>query len=205
MTPRRPALLIVLALGIVSAAQAADRPEAGDRCEAAVADAIRTARGKDVQDVQFSGAHRVMSAGDHEEIGVKGEGRYRARAGTVGFSYTCAYSASTGKTSGVLFRETGGPGAGAVVASDWQPDLLNLNPVACETAVATVLKDRYPRVEGINFNADSRRLRPATQGRTAMDGQGRLQRAPGMAARGFRYSCEFERGSARVARADARD
>jgi hypothetical protein len=194
-----PLLVLAVLAGLSTAARAAPA-EAGERCEAAVAEAIREARGKGVEDVKFDTARRVLTSGDNEEIGVKGEGHYRSRAGSAAFSYSCAFSGRSGRTSGVLFRETG---AGA--ASNWQPDLVNLNPRACETAVAALLKERHPRVTGIQFEADSRRLRAAEEGRTAMEGGGRLQRAPGMAAQGFNYRCDFERGSQNVAKVDATD
>lgn len=204
--PRFP-LVFTLALcaGLLPRGAAAAPPaEAGERCEAAVATAIREARGKGVHDVQFDSARRVMSPGDNEEIGVKGEGHYRGAAGSTAFSYSCAFSGSTGRTSGVLFRETGRvAGAAGSGAAAWQPDLVNLNPRACETAVAALLKQRHPRVTGIQFEADTRRLSAADEGRTAMEGGGRLQRAPGMAAQGFDYRCDFERGSQRIAKVDA--
>lgn len=195
---------LALCAGLLPQRAAAAAPaEAGERCEAAVADAIREARGKGVRDVQFDSARRVMAPGDHEEIGVKGEGHYRGTAGSVAFSYTCAFSGSTGHTSGVMFRETGGTATAGSAPANWQPDLVNLNPRACETAVAALLKQRHPRVTGIQFEADTRRLSAADEGRTAMQGGGRLQRAPGMAAQGFDYRCDFERGSQRIAKVDA--
>lgn len=199
----QPLLLLVLAVlaGLSSTPARAAPAEAAERCEAAVAEAIREARGKGVEDVKFDTARRVLTSGDNEEIGVKGEGHYRSRAGSAAFNYSCAFSGRSGRTSGVLFRETGGAGA----ASNWQPDLVNLNPRACETAVAALLKERHPRVTGIQFESDTRRLRAADEGRTAMEGGGRLQRAPGMAAQGFSYRCDFERGSQRVAKVDATD
>jgi hypothetical protein len=200
----KPLSLLVLAVlaGLSHQAARAASSEAGERCEAAVADAIREARGQGVQDVQFDSARRVLAPGDNEEIGVKGEGHYRSRAGSAAFSYSCAFSGRTGHTSGVLFRESDGS---TPAARNWQPDLLNLNPRACETAVAAALKGRHPRVTGIQFEADTRRLSAADEGRTAMEGGGRLQRAPGMAAQAFSYRCDFERGSQRIARVDTAD
>lgn len=195
-------LALVTVLSAASTAQAAT-PEASDRCESAVADAIRSARGKAVQDVRFSSEHRAVTAADDEEIGVKGEGRYRMAVGSVEFSYSCAFSPRSGRTSAVLFREAGGPPS--LTQAGWQPDLENLNPVACETSVAAALKKRHPRVTGIQFSGDSRRLLPAQQGRTAMEGAGQLRRAEGMTPRPFSYRCEFERGSSRIARADTTD
>jgi len=199
--------LILLATALTALPVAAAPKEAGDRCEAAVADAVRTTRGKDVQEVQFAGSRRQMAPAEgSDETAVRGEGHYRIRAGaTVAFSYSCAFNARSGATSGVLFREQGGPPTTGTPQPDWQPDLANINPLACETAAAALLKQQHPRVTGIQFAAQTRQLQPAAQGRTALAGQGRLQRAEGMAQREFRYLCEFERGTGRVIRAEAQD
>ena len=204
MTHLLPALALSGLLALPGAAFAQGTPpDAAERCEAAVADALREARGKAVQEIHFRPEHRAVNGADSEEIGVKGEGRYRLPAGTIDFSYSCAVHPRSGRTSGVLFRELGGPPSAA--AAGWQPDLVHLNPLACETAVADVLKDRHPRVTGISFSGDTRRLVAAERGRTAMEGRGQLRRAEGMAARPFGYRCEFERGSPQVVRAVASD
>jgi hypothetical protein len=180
------------------AAKAADAGKtAGDACENAVAETVRRMRGKDAHEVQFIGAKRALTPAPGDELGVKGEGRYRSASGvSVPFTYSCAYNAKTGGTSGALFRETGAVRAGAEAA--WTPDLTHVSPAACETATAAALKDKYPRVGRIVFGSDSRQLRPAPNAHTSLEGKGAVERAPGMGAVPFEYSCEIETRSGKV-------
>jgi hypothetical protein len=177
--------------------------DAGDRCEAAVAETVRRMRGRDAQEVEFVGAKRALSSTqDSEETGVRGEGRYRGRgAGSMSFTYSCAFNAKTGATSGVMFRETGGTRADAA----WEPDLSKLSPEACEAAAASSLKEKYPRVGRIAFGSDSRQLRPAPNAHTSLEGQGALQRAPGMNSVPFRYRCEIDPRSGKVVDVQTQD
>jgi len=182
----------------VLAASPTDAAQAGDRCEAAVAETVRRMRGREAQEVEFIGAKRTLaSTNDAEETSVKGEGRYRAGAGgAMGFSYSCAFNSKTGATNGVVFREIGGARAGG--DASWEPDLSRLSPDACETAAAAALKEKYPRVGRIAFGSDSRQLRPAPNAHTSLEGQGALQRAPGMNSVPFRYRCEYDTHSGKV-------
>ncbi|HEV7912973.1 MAG TPA: hypothetical protein VGP22_04355 [Albitalea sp.] len=197
--------LVTCAFGTspVIAAAATDTAKAGERCEAAVADTVKRMRGRDAQQVEFVGAKRVLTpTDDAEETGVKGEGRYRGPGQSMSFSYSCAYNTKTAATSGVMFRETGGTRSGAEAVSE--ADIANVSPDACETATASLLKQKYPRVSRIAFGSDSRQLRPAPNSRTSLEGQGALQRAPGMSSVPFRYRCEFE-GSGKVVNVQATD
>ena len=200
---------IVLIMGWATGASAASTVEAvkaGDRCESAVAETVRRMRGSDAHEVQFVGAKRVLSPTNaEEETEVKGEGRYRGAAagGVTSFTYSCAFSGKTGTTSGVLFRETGSPRTGAEAL--WEPDLSKVTPEDCETAAASLLKQKYPRVGRIAFGSDSRQLRPAPNAHTSLEGQGALQRAPGMNSTPFRYRCEFETASGKVLSVQATD
>ena len=192
-------VLMTLCAGSSIAAAPPEPSKAGDRCEAAVADTVRRMRGRDAQEVEFVGAKRVLTpTGEDEETGVKGEGRYRgAGSAAMGFAYSCAFNAKTGATSGVVFRETGAPrSAGSDTA--WEPDLTHFSPEECETAAASQLKEKYPRIGRIAFGSDSRQLRPAPNAHTSVEGQGALQRAPGMNSTPFRYRCEIESSSGKV-------
>lgn len=178
------------------------RPAAGEaagRCEAAVAETVKQTRGTQAQEVQFIGAKRALSAMPDDETGVKGEGRYRRPGGVfVTFTYSCTVGVGSGATSGVIFREIGG--AASDSAKAWQPDLSRFTPEACESAAAQALKDKFPRVDRIEFAANVRRLEPAPDARTRLEGQGNLQRAPGMNPSPFRYHCEFDARSGKVLR-----
>jgi len=178
------------------AANPADADAAGERCEAAVTETVKHMRGDDARTIAFVAARRAVAPPVADETDVKGEGTYRGASGPAHpFSYSCAYNVKSGNTSGVVFRDLGAKAAAAAGPdANWQPDLSALSPEACEAAIAQVLKTKYPRVGRIAFGSDSRRLRPAPNGRTGMDGQGSVERAPGMNLIPFDYRCEFERG-----------
>ncbi|MCW7537033.1 hypothetical protein OOT46_04100 [Aquabacterium sp. A7-Y] len=178
------------------AAKQAAQAQAGDRCEAAVAETVRAMRGREAEDVQFIGSKRALSPMSDDETGVKGEGRYQGAGGAVPFTYSCAYNASTSATSGVVFRETGR--ARALAEAAREPDVTHVSPEACETAAAGVLKQKYPRVGRIVFGSDSRRLRATSNIRTSLEGQGGVERAPGMNAIPFSYRCDFDSRNGRI-------
>jgi len=178
---------------------AADHAHAGARCEEAVAETVKRLRGHEAQDVEFIGAKRAIAPTQEEQLGVKGEGRYRGpgNTGGVAFSYSCAFNPQTGATSGVVLRETGSARSAAARPA-WQPDLSTFTPDSCEAATAAALKDKYPRVSHIAFDSGTRQLRPANDQHTNFEGRGAMVRAPGMPAMPFGFSCEFETGNGKV-------
>jgi len=174
----------------------ADTARAAERCETEVAETIRRMRGRDAQEIQFVAARRVLLPATDDETSVRGEGRYRAAAGPVSFSYSCAYNATTEATSGVLFRETGTARAEAPRAAE--PELGMVSPEACESAAAASLKAKNPRVGRISFGSDSRRVQSGSDGLVQLVGQGALERAPGMNAVPFTYRCQVDPRNGRV-------
>jgi len=208
------ALLALLALSWPgrAAAQAASEPSAaslaargesaraGERCEASVAETLRKMRGAEAYDVQFVAAQRVVAPTDDVEIGVKGAGRYRAASGRGGnsFTFSCSFNTRTAQTSAVVLREAGG-GPGARAEPPFQPDLSRISPEACESAVAQALKQKHPRVAHIAMEPDTRRLQPGPDERIVqLLGHGAVQRAPGMNAVPFSYTCDVDARSGRV-------
>lgn len=171
-------------------------------CESAVSKSLREIRGNVVQGLQFAADGRTANAdGDH--LDVKGSGRYRRGAGApIEFRYGCAYDSTNGTTSGVVLHEADGRAAAALPV--WQADLSKISPEACESAVADRLQSTHSRASGIVFDGGSRKLEPASDGRTALAGTGRVVRAPGMQPGPFRYRCEFDAGG-RLAGASATD
>lgn len=186
------ALVGTLAVGPATAASDESKKTAAEACEAAVAETIRDMRGRAAaQDVQFIAARRVALPKSAEETAFRGEGRYRGARGSLRpFTYTCAYDASAGTTSGVVFRETGG--GPPVVEKPWEPDLTRLSPEACETAAASAVTQRYPQAGRISFLSDTRQLKPAPNRQTALEGDGLVERAPGMNPIRFTYRCEID-------------
>jgi hypothetical protein len=186
-----------------SAAPHADQTQTLQRCEAAVIDTLRKLRGAAAQDVQFLPGERVVSVADETEVGVKGAGRYsarNARAGTSSgnrFTFSCTFNAKSDSASGVVLREPISAAAAQREAA-WQPDLSRVSPEACESAAAQLLKNKHPRVASIAFEPDTRRLQPGPDEHILLLGQGAVQRAPGMNAVPFNYSCEIDPRNGRV-------
>ena len=198
--PRLLAITLALCAAGGARAAAADASQAAGRCESEVADTLKRMRGKEVAGVQFTAGARTLSPTVEDEIGVRGEGRYRRGGNSVGFAYSCSYNAATGATSGVVLREDERTAAAAAAAT-WQPDLTHVSPEACESAVAAVLKERHPRVGRIVFGSESRRLQPAAKARIGLQGKGALQPAPGMNALPFDYRCEIDPRNGRILQA----
>lgn len=177
---------------------------AADRCEFEVERTLRRIRGKAVQEVQFVAGRRVLTPAGDDETSVRGEGRYRQTGrGSVPFTYSCAYNSKTDTAAGALFRDA--VAQREPVERPFEPDLTRLSPEACESAVASLLKKRHPRVGRISFGSDTRRIEPGDNGFVRLAGQGGLQRAPGMYAVPFTYRCEIEPRSGRVVDVQATD
>ncbi|AKJ29633.1 hypothetical protein AAW51_2942 [Caldimonas brevitalea] len=185
-------------------AAATPAARAGERCEAAVAETIKAMRGRSADEVQFSGAKRALSPMTDDETGVKGEGQYAGNGSSpMPFTYSCAFNAKTGATSGVVFRDTGKRRSAPEQVGD--ADLTHISPEACETATASALKQKYPRVGRIAFGSDSRRVRSSAATRASLEGQGGVERAPGMSSVPFTYRCEFETRSGKLLSVQTRE
>lgn len=182
----------------------ADNARALERCEASVVETLRQLRGnRATQDVQFVPAQRLVAPADEAEIGVKGAGRYRGAGAGQGtgttFNFSCTFNVKTGLTSGVVLREAGGSVSSAAAReANWLPDLSRILPEVCESAVAQQLKVKHPRVAQIAMEPDTRRLQPGPDGHVLLLGQGAVQRAAGMNAVPFSYTCEIDARSGRV-------
>lgn len=175
---------------------------AADACEKAVVQAVERVRGAGARPVQFIGSRRVITEVSDIESAVRGEGRYRSPSGgSTVFSYSCVFDAKTRETSGVVLRDGAG-GAAAQAAATAARDVTTPSPIssfdACETATVRSLKSKFPRAERIVFGSDTRRVAPAENARTEIEGEGAMARAPAMAAEKFSYRCVFDTASGRV-------
>ena len=191
-----PRLALTLLLAATQAALAAPaegtggNDRAAERCESAVADTVRDVRGRNAQDVQFVGSRRAIAPTADSKIGVKGEGIYRSSGGGgVPFTYSCAFDAETGATSGVVFRDAAP--RQVTPAPVAEPDITLVSPEACEAATAGALKEKYPRIGRIAFDVGTRKLHPAPNSQTSLEGQVAVERAPGMALIPVTYRCIF--------------
>lgn len=209
---RRTALFALVVSLLVPAAALAQGSAAGEAaakaCEDEVEQTVKRMR-DGVTAVQFVGSKRVLAAISDDETGINGEGRWRNRGGgATAFTYSCTYNAANNTTSGVLFRERRGLDTAALAPAAARgaraPALAADAPIrsteACESAVVQALQDKHPRAAGIVFGSDSRRLAPAAEARTTLEGEGALQRAPGMNREKFSYRCLFDPRSGRVER-----
>ena len=171
-----------------------------DACQGEVARAIRSQRGlADGKAVQFTSVQHVAPRSRQEAAGVKGAGQYRSTQGrSTPFTYGCAFSARSGVVTGVLFRDPLAAAASGKAESSWEPDLTHISPQDCASAVATTLQVKYPRIGDIRLNAEAWRMAPGAAGRTLLQGEGGVQRAQGMNAVPFSYSCDVDTRSGRV-------
>jgi hypothetical protein len=212
------ALLTAVALALAAVGVAAQdkldkRQAAAKACEDEVGETVKRMRNS-AQQVQFVGGKRVLDELSADETGIKGAGRYRARAGgSVDFTYSCTYNAANNTTSGVLFSDSTATaaldpaprgGAAAAQAASAIDGAIGSTD-ACESAVAQALQERHPRVGRIVFGSDTRRLTPAPNARTAMEGDGAVQPAPGMNQVKFSYRCVYDPRSGRVDRVTTRE
>lgn len=171
-------------------AHAVEAPSAFDRCEEAVARSLREMRGAAVQDLRFEPAGRAQDS-QGTQVAIRGTGHYlRGGHAPVSVRYSCAYDADTGRTSGVLFHESDTTPPPALPV--WHADVSGLALDTCEGEAAARLQAARPRASGIVFDGGDRRLAPAAQGGTLLEGSGRYAPAAGAAPGAFRYRCEFD-------------
>ena len=195
------AVVAVLCAAYVGAAaqdKAVPQQASAEACEEQVSRTVQRDR-DGARQVQFVGTKRTLSAISDEETGIKGEGRYRSRAGVLTpFSYSCVFNPRTGEASGVVISESAAVTAPSATGTASDAPIASTD--ACESAVAQALKDKHPRASRIVFGSDSRTLRPAPNARTAMEGEGAVDRAPGMSTVRFSYSCLYDARSGKVER-----
>jgi hypothetical protein len=161
-------------------------------CERAVADELRELRSGRVQRLSFTPGHQQVLQTKANELSVQGGGRYvGAKNQTLRFNYRCGYNTETTQTTGVVLSDQGGGAPTHNDKSSQPADLSRVSSEACETAIVSELKQKYPRVGRIAFGSDSREIKSSFDGHPIMQGQGGMQPAPGMSAMAFGYRCEF--------------
>lgn len=199
----RAALAAAAVLLGAPAAHAVPEAKTIERCEADAHEALQRIHGRALAAVRFDAAPRLGPiTGAADEAVLRGSGRYvltgqPATPGTP-FQYSCALGAKSGETAGVVVRDAAAAARTASAERSWEPDLTKVSPRECESTTAALLKDRHPRATLISFDGETRRLEPAPDERIGLEGQGALQRAPGMAAAPFRYRCEFDARNGRI-------
>jgi hypothetical protein len=171
--------------------------EAAAACERAAQETLRDTRGA-AAPAAFSTPPTVLpGAADAVEITLRGAGRLRTANGTQSFSYSCTYDTRTATVTGVVLRDAGAPGR-TPPPSSVEPDLSHLSPVACESAAASALKQRWPNVTELSFTADTRQLSQDSGGIAHLRGQGRARPSMRDPATYFNYECQIDARNGRV-------
>lgn len=183
--------------GQPASAPAAAGSNAAAACERAARSTVGTTRGA-ATDVSFNAPPvAVPGPADSAEVVLRGSGRARSSAGTRSFSYSCNFDTRNGEVSGVVVRDAAAEGAAPAVRSV-EPDLSNVSPVACESAAAAALKQRWPAVSRIAFSASTRMMEQDSAGNAALRGQGTAQPAPDAPSTHFSYTCAIDPRNGRV-------
>ncbi len=181
-------------------ARAATAPAAvASACERAVRNTLLTDRGVAASTgATFDAAPTSLpGAADAAETAWRGSGQWRNANQVRTFRYSCTFDTASREVAGVVVRD-GGDAAAALPARAVEPDLSQLSPGACESAAARALKQRWPGVAEIAFDAATRRLAQTAGGPAALQGQGRARPSVRDATQHFNYDCSVDPRSGRV-------
>ena len=180
-----------------AAAPAPSRAAAAAACERAAQNTLRETRGATAIASFTSPPTAAPGAADAGEVTLRGSGQVRSASGARPFSYSCTVDLRNNEVAGVVLRDAGAADH-TPVARAVEPDLSHLSPQACESAAASALKQRWPTVTQIAFNADTRRLNQDSAGQADLRGQGTAQPAPNAPSTHFSYHCALDARSGRV-------
>ena len=166
-------------------------------CERAVQNTLRETRGASAIASFTAPPAAVPGAADASEVTLRGSGQVRSASAARPFSYSCTVDPRSNEVAGVVLRDTGAADRAPVVRAV-EPDISQISPQACESAAANALKQRWPTVTQIAFNADTRRLDQDSAGQADLRGQGTAQPAPNAPSTHFSYHCALDARSGRV-------
>ena len=194
-------LLGAAALAMVAPWARAATPPAGiaTACERAVRNTLLADRGVAAStSASFDAAPTSLpGAGDAAETAWRGSGQWRNANQVRTFRYSCTFDTASREVAGVVVRD-GGDAAAALPARTVEPDLSQLSPAACESAAAQALKQRWPGVAQIAFDAGTRRLAQTVGGPAELQGQGRALPSVRDATKHFSYDCSVDPRNGRV-------
>lgn len=178
---------------------AAAAKDMGTSCEQAVRELLAN-KGNTNVDVKFNGAPTAPKRmASDEPVVLRGSGSWRAAGGELRtFDYTCNADPRNGEAVGMVMRDTSPASAKAPAATNLEPDLSQLSPAVCESAVAATLKKRWPRVSEISFEAATRSVKQTTPNTTELRGRGRALTEPGSPHRLFGFECTFDTRDGRL-------
>lgn len=168
-------------------------------CERAVRSTLLTDRGVAASTSASFDAPPTSLPGATEavETAWRGSGQWRNANQVRTFRYSCTFDAASREVAGVVVRD-GSDAAAALPARPVEPDLSQLSPAACESAAARALKQRWPGVAQIAFDAGTRRLAQTVGGPAELQGQGRALPSVRDATKHFSYDCSLDPRSGRV-------
>jgi hypothetical protein len=202
----RPFAFLVLAAaavathGQVPADKAlAVNPDAVAACERSAREALGS-HGIAATDVTFSASPTVDKGLSNESQAVlRGSGRARGANGARTFDYSCNVDLRTSEAVGLVLRDTIVLAAKREPArAPAEPDLSHLSPAACESSAVQALKQRWPRVSQITFDAETRTFAQESPEQAALHGRGRALPAPDVPATLFGFDCTIDPRDGRV-------
>jgi hypothetical protein len=132
-------------------------PAAVEACERSARQAV-PASAREPVEVTFTGAPSVQPGPgiDGQQV-LRGAGRWRGAGGMRSFSYTCNVDPRSGEAVGLVLRDTTPVAVKAPPPRPpAEPDLSELSPAACESSAVAALKERWPYVSQISFDARTR-------------------------------------------------
>jgi len=197
------AVLAFTALG-VQAQVAAEKAvgvgtEAVAACERAAREALGS-HGLAATDVAFQAGPTVDKGLSNESQAVlRGSGRARGANGVRSFDYSCNVDLRNSEAVGLVLRDTMVIAAKREPArAPVEPDLSHLSPAACESSAVQVLKQRWPRVSQITFDAETRSFAQQSAEQAALHGRGRALPAPDLPATLFGFDCVIDPRDGRI-------
>jgi hypothetical protein len=171
--------------------------EAAAACERAAQATLRDTRGATATATFSTPPTALPGAADAGEITLRGAGQSRTANGVRTFSYSCNYDTRNATVTGVVLRDAGASDATPRPRSV-EPDLSHVSPLACESAAASALKQRWPNVTQVSFNADTRQLSQDSSGTAHLRAQGSARPSVRDPVMYFGYDCRIDARNGRV-------
>jgi len=174
-------------------------PDAVAACERSAREALGS-HGIAATDVTFTASPTVDKGLSNESQAVlRGSGRARGAHGARTFDYSCNVDLRTSEAVGLVLRDTIVLAAKKEPArAPAEPDLSHLSPAACESSAVQALKQRWPRVSQITFDAETRTFAQESAEQAALHGRGRALPAPDVPPTLFGFDCTIDPRDGRV-------
>jgi hypothetical protein len=173
-------------------------PSAIEACERSARQSLPT----QAADVTFNGAPTSQpSTTSDNQLLLRGGGRWRSAGGMRSFAYNCNVDSHTSEAVALVLRDTTPAAAAAPPArAPSEPNLSELSPAACESSAVEVLRQRWPRVSEISFDADTRTFKQESAVSAELHGSIRARPAPGSQPAVIGFDCEIDPRNGRVLR-----